>query len=112
MNTDIDDFYPGMSNKEMDIRRRVRRLAEFYRHALVFAVINALLFSFNAWVVYQSDKPMQWYSWWAVWPFLGWGIGLLCHGISVAPMWKFLSQDWEDRKVRELMAREVDRAGK
>ncbi len=106
MEMDNDEFYPGMSTKEMDIRRRVRRLAEFYRHLAVFVLVMTVLFAFNGWVIYQSDKPVKWYSWWVLWPFLGWGIGVVAHGLSVAPFWKFLSMDWEEKKVRELMERE------
>jgi hypothetical protein len=106
MSSEIDDFYPGMSAKEIDIRRRVRRLAEFYRHLVVYILVMVVLFSFNGWVIYQSEKPVKWYSWWAVWPFLGWGIGVLVHGITVAPFWNFLSMDWEEKKVRELMERD------
>jgi hypothetical protein len=28
------------------------------------------------------------------------------HGLSVLPYWSFFSQEWEDRKVKELMQKE------
>ena len=52
----------------------------------------------------MQHQSRYWY--WAIWPTLGWGIGLLSHGLSVLPMWSFFSQDWEDKKVRELLANE------
>ena len=44
-----------------------------------FIVINACLFGIN-WLATGGDG-----GWWAVWPLLGWGIGLPM-GIKVAPL--------------------------
>ena len=102
-----DEFYaPGTPDREISIRRRVHRIAEFYRHLLVYAIVIGLLWALNALTVFQSTKELKWYFWWAMWPTLGWGIGLLAHAISVLPMWGLFSQDWEDRKVKELLERE------
>ncbi len=96
-----------MTNAEREnaIRRRVHRLAEFYRHAVIFIVVNGLLFGINAWSVFDSSQPNRWYHWWAIWPSFFWGIGLACHGLSVLPVFTIFSDEWEDRKVRELMER-------
>jgi len=102
---DDDLFIPGANEREIAIRRRVHRLAEFYRHAVTFLIINALLWSLNAWLVFFGTMPNRWYVWWAVWPTLGWGIGLLCHGITVMPFWNLFSDEWEERKVREILER-------
>jgi 2TM domain len=102
-------FPPNTPEREIAIRRRVHRLAEFYRHALVFVVFIGCLWALNAWQIYASYYSFgstRWYSWWAMWPTLGWGIGLLTHAITALPRWTFFSQDWEDRKVKELMERE------
>jgi 2TM domain len=97
---------PTTSDREIAIRRRVHRLAEFYRHVFVFIVFMAALWALNAWQIYVSVKSIKWYSWWAMWPTMGWGIGLLSHGLAVLPVWNFFSEEWEDRKVKELMERE------
>jgi hypothetical protein len=94
--------------REVAIRRRVHRLAEFYRHAAVFVIVMTLVWTAN-------------FMFWRYWPGLtkssvfaigflmsvGWAIGLLCHALTLMPVWTFLSQDWEDRKVRELVEREA-----
>jgi hypothetical protein len=103
---DEELFPPSTSEREIAIRRRVHRLAEFYRHAFVFIVFIGALWALNAFQIYGSAKSVKWYSWWAMWPTMGWGIGLLAHGLAVLPMWAFFSADWEDRKVRELMERD------
>lgn len=104
----MDDelILPGMSERELNIRRRVHRLAEFYRHAVIYLIVNGGFWAFNAWVVFSGTSLAKWYSWWAIWPTLGWGIGVLTHGLSVLPFWSFFSQEWEDKKVKQLMARD------
>jgi hypothetical protein len=96
----------GATEREISIRRRVHRFAEFYQHLFVFVIVIGLLWLLNAFVVYNEARTIKWSSWWAVWPTFGWGIGLLVHGLTLLPLGGFFSQDWEDRKVKELMSRE------
>ncbi|TAG67309.1 MAG: hypothetical protein EAZ24_15635 [Burkholderiales bacterium] len=46
---------------------------------------------------------------WVLFPAGGWGIGLFFHGLSVLPRVSFFSNDWEDRKVKEILARDAQR---
>jgi 2TM domain len=103
---------PGTSERELAIRRRVHRLAEFYRHVFIYVIVNTGLWSINLWMLWGSAAQGKWYAYWALWPTLGWGIGLLSHGLSVMPFWSFFSQDWEDKKVKELLARDAEQDGK
>jgi hypothetical protein len=105
MNDDLS-YPPGTNPREIAIRRRVHRLAEFYQHCLTFVVVISGLWALNAYYVWGGYVPDRWVSWWAVWPTFGWGIGLVAHGLSVLPVWGFFSTEWEERKVRELMERE------
>ncbi len=103
---DDEPIFPGMTERELSIRRRVHRLAEFYRHLFVYVIVNMALWSVNAWQIYSATSTAKWYFWWAIWPTLGWGIGVFFHGLSVLPFWTFFSQEWEDKKVRQIMQRE------
>ena len=64
---------------EAALRRKAERRASaklgFYIHALVFVIVNAGLWLLNSW-----SSPG---SYWAIWPLLGWGIGLAAHGVAV-----------------------------
>jgi hypothetical protein len=53
-------------------RRRVRTKNGFYIHALVYVLVNLGLFAINA---------ATGHGHWAVFPLLGWGLGLAIHGI-------------------------------
>jgi hypothetical protein len=44
--------------------------------------------------------------WWFLYPAIGWGIGVVVHGVSVFNYLPFLGSDWEERKIRELMEKE------
>ena len=60
---------------EREARKRVGTKLGFYIHALVFVLVNAGLWAVNAWLGGER---------WAIYPFLGWGLGLAIHGMVVA----------------------------
>ena len=81
-------------------RARVKALKGFYIHATAFVLVNIALFALNVLVGGV---------WWFYWPLLGWGIGLGVHALAVFGFgggggpW---GQDWEERKIREMMDKE------
>lgn len=84
-------------------RRQVRRLRGWYKHATVYALVNAGL-----WLWYLADLGNAWghHAWHS--PLrvtLFWGLGLAIHGASVWTRVSRAGRDWEERKTRELMAR-------
>ena len=101
-----DDYPPGMHERERTIRKRVHRIAEFYQHGMMYVLVIGLLAGANAFAIYNGTPAGRWQTWWVIWPALGWGIGVIAHGITVLPVWGFFSHEWEDRKVKELMERE------
>ena len=64
-----------MSATELDrlARRRAGARMGWYVHALVFLAVNAML----AMISFSSGRH------WAIYPALGWGLGLLVHGVAV-----------------------------
>ena len=71
--------------------KRVENIKNFYTHLITFIVINIFLVIINYWTYWDY----QWF-WFAL---FGWGIGLVLHGINTF----FISDDWEERKIREFM---------
>jgi hypothetical protein len=78
-------------------KARVEELKGFYVHLMVYVVVNAGLVAINL-----LTTPG---SYWFYWPLIGWGIGLIIHGLMVFGGGLFGSA-WEERKVRELMDEE------
>lgn len=78
-------------------RKRVRAIRAFYVAVLAYALIIPAL-----WVVNLSVGGKLW----AHWPTLGWGLGLLIQGLTVFAGGSFFGDEWERKKVDEMMARE------
>lgn len=90
----IDD--PALSAGERDARRQVAMLRGFYHHLMVFAVVNGALLAIN---LIASPARL-----WFFWPLLGWGIWLGLHAFATFARGRWLGAEWEERKLRELMA--------
>jgi len=76
-------------------KRRVAEIKGFYIHLFVFAVVVAGLFVVNLLV----GGP-----WWVQWVLLDWGAGVAAHGIAVLVHGSRRLADWEERKIKQLMA--------
>jgi hypothetical protein len=105
---DVGMTAEAASRREAEIRTVVRRQAEFYRHLIVYVLVIGLLWIINAVQYSRIDKAVPWYAWWALFPTLGWGIGVLMHGLYASNLPVFFSARWEEKKVRELLDRERD----
>lgn len=74
--------------------RRVRSLRAFYTHLTAYVVINFVLFLINS----STPGPAWFYA-----PMIGWGLLLCLHALHAYEMLPWTTQDWEHRKVRELI---------
>ncbi len=75
-------------------KERVDCIKGFYSHALAYCIVIPVLAYLN---YVTTSFP------WVVFPALGWGIGLLGHGMQAFGYMPFLGKDWEERKIKELM---------
>ncbi|MBL4740707.1 MAG: 2TM domain-containing protein [Sneathiella sp.] len=81
-------------------KKKVRNLRHFYKHLLTFSVVIVFLHILNL---------MTSSYYWAIWPTLGWGVGISLHGIQLFDFSPFFGAEWEERKIKQIMER---RAGK
>src|SRR5262245_3599908 len=86
---------PADRNRLERARPGVRQVPAFYFHSAMFVAVNVLLHVIN---ITAAPKV-----YWAFWPLLGWGIGLLAHGLATYRWMPFIGKEWEERKIRELM---------
>lgn len=92
--------------RESRIRQRVHRLAEFYQHLMAYVIFNTL-FWLVVGVMYLNDAAsLRFVFFIGLLSTIGWGIGVASHAITVLPFWKIFGKEWEDEKVKALMARE------
>ncbi len=90
------------SNQEFDRYQRAKKQVEeikgFYGHLISFVLVMVVLLFIN---LRYSPQYL-----WFFWPLLGWGIGLLFHGMKVFNYTPFLGKNWEERKLKEFMDQE------
>jgi len=78
-------------------KEKVKALKEFYGNLTAYCIIIPALW----WLNYMTTDFV-----WAIFPTLGWGFGVLVHGMEAYgynPLW---GKRWEARKIREFMERE------
>lgn len=81
-------------------RKRVQELKKFYGSLLSYCIVIPIL----AYVNYISSWEFQWF-WF---PMLGWGIALAFRGFSVLGY----GDDWEERKIQEILKKEQQKTWK
>ncbi|MFW0738081.1 MULTISPECIES: 2TM domain-containing protein [unclassified Flavobacterium] len=79
-------------------RKKVKEIREFYEHLTVFILVTIILITIN---LLTSPGYL-----WFVWCVLGWGIGLVLHGLSVFNIPPFFGKDWEEKKIKEILEKE------
>lgn len=80
-----------------EARRRVRRKKEFYSHLLSYFTIGLFLTLIN-WYAFEGH-------WWVKWVWLGWGIGIFFHGLSLFKNSLLFGEKWEEKEVRKELER-------
>lgn len=80
--------------------KRVEELKGFYGNLISYCIFIPFLFLIN-----WKTSPNYW---WAFWPMLGWGIGVISHGIKTFG----ISSDWEERQIRKYMQKKEENAKK
>jgi hypothetical protein len=88
---------PALTEAERRERaiRRVAAIRGFYTHLAVYVVVNIGLLIVNA-----LTGP----DWWVQWVVFGWGIGIIAHALAVFGRASRFVRDWEERKIKQLMA--------
>ncbi|MFC6269134.1 2TM domain-containing protein [Frigoriflavimonas asaccharolytica] len=86
--------------KYLEAKKRVKRIKGFYIHFLIYVCVNLLIVYLN----FQDLKPGETYFQWQNFVTLFfWGIGLSAHGLSVFLPNFILGNNWEERKIQEIM---------
>lgn len=77
-------------------RKRAEDVAGYWSHLTSYAIVIGVLVLINL---------ITWGGYfWAIWPAMGWGIGLLFHTVNTfGPV---RDKEWQERKAREWVARE------
>ncbi len=85
-------------NMYLKAQKRVDDIKGFYGNLTSYIVVNIGLMVLN---LVTSPSHL-----WFFYPMIGWGIGVVANGMSVFNYMPFLSSDWEEKKIQELMRKE------
>jgi len=78
-------------------KERVEAIKSFYGNLIAYCIVIPVL-------AYLNYRTTSWP--WVIFPAVGWGFGLLVHGMEAYgynPLW---GKRWEEKKLRELMERD------
>jgi len=80
-------------------KKRVKELKDFYSNLISYASVNVILIIIN---LVTSPGSL-----WFYWVTIFWGIGVLIHASKVFVLkGKLLGEEWEEKKIKELMEKE------
>lgn len=94
----MEPYNETEQEKYQRARKRVEELRGFYGNLTAYLVVNLFLAILNL-----ATAPEHI---WFIWPLMGWGLGVLFHGMKVFNYSPFFNKDWEARKMREFMEAE------
>ena len=90
---------PAVSNEEALAMLQVKRIKAFYHHAFQYLVVVLVLALIN--ITLTPERK------WVLFVALGWGIGLLLHGLKAFDRIPYLNGDWERREVEKRLGRKL-----
>jgi transcriptional regulator with XRE-family HTH domain len=108
MNATLNPTFPSNSNTNPPVStnadeeaafRHVRKIRGFYGHLAKYVIVISALAIFN---FIKSPNHI-----WVIWPALGWGLGILFHGMRVFGTMPFMNADWEKRQVEKYLGRKL-----
>lgn len=85
------------NTKLQQAKEQVALLKGFYTHLTIY-LIFVLVFTILNYI--STDFP------WAIFPIVGWGLGVLSHAAGTFDWNPFFGKDWEARKIKELLENE------
>ncbi|WP_318446795.1 2TM domain-containing protein [Photobacterium leiognathi] len=77
----------------------VKGIKSFYSNLTSYVLVIGMLFVIN----YFTGPDY----WWAVWPALGWGIGIVSHALSAFEILNIFGPEWERKQVEKRLGRKL-----
>ena len=95
----VMDTKTDLSENEIEVIEHVKDIKDFYSHLIHYGVVIGALFIFN--LITTPDHI------WAWWIAMGWGIGVISHGLSVFEIINFFGTDWEKRQIEKRLKKKL-----
>lgn len=88
-----------LSIEEKAVLEQVKDIKDFYTHLIQFVLTISGLTVLN-YIVSPGN-------YWVVWVILGWGIGVVAHGLSVFEFFNLFGVEWEKKQVEKRLGRKL-----
>ena len=88
-----------VTDNEKAVIEQVRAIKDFYTHLTSYVLVITLLFIIN----FITGTGYIW----AWWPAMGWGIGIISHGLSAFEVLNFFGPDWEKKQIEKRLGRKL-----
>lgn len=99
----MENYNDNERQKLERVKKRVKSIAGFYRHLLIYVIVNLFLIAIKYFNLDAGEEFLR-FSTFSTAFF--WGIGVVFHALSVFGSSVFLGNDWEEKKIREFMERD------
>jgi len=96
--TDMDTK-TDLSDKEIEIIEHVKDIKDYYSHLINYGIVVGAFFILNL-----ITSPNYIWAWWIA---IGWGIGVISHGLSVFEITNFFGADWEKRQIEKRLNKKL-----
>ena len=102
---ELSVFQPGEKGMNSDSKlapdeaeaiEYVKGLKEFYQHLLMY-----LVFAITFGAVFRMEHPL------VFWGVIGWGIGVVVHGLNVYEVINFFGPGWERKRIEKRLGRKL-----
>ncbi|KAF2516847.1 2TM domain-containing protein [Flavobacterium salilacus subsp. salilacus] len=90
-------------------KKRVKAIKGFFMHLTAYILVNAFLLVL-IWAGLKQGEAFFTFGHFSTAFF--WGFGLLFHALGVFGANMFLGNNWEERKIKEMMQQEHDKSQK
>ena len=95
----VMDTQTKLSDKEIEIIEHVKDIKDFYSHLINYGIVVGVFFVLNL-----ITSPNYIWAWWIA---IGWGIGVISHGLSVFEITNFFGADWEKRQIEKRLKKKL-----
>ena len=85
-------------------KKKAREIRDFYINLTLFCLIMPVIITIN--LIFVPDFHWFWFS------MIGWGTGVVFHGLSAFGFSPFFKKGWEERKLQEFIQDEVKKKKK
>ncbi|MCI9844770.1 2TM domain-containing protein [Flavobacterium pectinovorum] len=89
------------ADRYYEAQKKVKQIREFYEHLTVFVLVNPIVIAVNL----MTSPGYLWF----VWCLMGWGVGVVLHGLKAFEYMPFFDKKWEERKIQEILEKEKNK---